>query len=116
MSVLGALSFLEWVNIVGVIGGLFALVGACISHINKLEHRMDLRTQSLEEAIRRIDVTMLEVKSELKKASELLNADLAWRYLYQNDPTRKNLAPRYDPHTRTLEFVDTTGSQPIRNP
>ncbi len=125
MRALGTLSIAEWVNIVGVIAGIGALIVMCVNHVNSLdrkidalEQRMDRRTESLELAIGRLDKTMEEVSGELKKTSDLLNADLSWRYLYQNDPTRKHLVPRYHPDSRTLEFVDkrTVDSAGVRKP
>ncbi|HMJ70844.1 MAG TPA: hypothetical protein VK508_18205 [Cyclobacteriaceae bacterium] len=129
MHKLGAVSIAEWIKIVGVIAGLVALIAACVNHLNNqmtaldrkieaLEQRMDRRTQSLETAIGRLDKTMEDVRLELKKTSDLFNADLSWRYLYQNDPTRKHLVPRYHPDTRTLEFIDkrAVDSAGVRKP
>jgi hypothetical protein len=74
------LSIWKWVNIVGVLGGLIALIIGCVNHLNNQMTEFDRRTQRLEETTRRIDNTLVEIKDELKKTSDLLNADLSWRY------------------------------------
>lgn len=106
---------IEWFNMVGVLAGLTALIVACVNHLNNQKAEIDQRLAEMARRTDQIEKTLIEIKNELSKTSDLLNADLSWRYLYRNDPTRKNLVPRYDPHTRTLEFIDRS-RDPARKP
>jgi hypothetical protein len=107
-------SFWTWVNRTVVLGGAIGIVFACVGFFLDIKESIE----KLESTMVELDNTMIEVKAELRKTSDLLNADLSWRYLDQNDPTRKRLVPRYHPDTRTLEFVDkrTFDSSGVRKP
>jgi hypothetical protein len=116
MKALKTMSPVEWTNIVGVAAGLIALVLGCANHLSNQKTDTDKKIAAMERRTDEIVEMMTEMRAELKQTSNLLNADLSWRYLYRNDPTRKRLVPRYHPDTRTLEFVDTTTRRGVRNP
>lgn len=67
---------------------------------------MDRRFEKIDERFDRIEVRLGKIETELMKTSDLLDSYLAWRFIYVNDPVKKNLIPVYDPRTRTLEFVN----------
>lgn len=68
--------------------------------------RVEGRLDRIEGRLDKIEGRLDNVEGELKKTSNLLDSYLTWEFLYKNDPARKHLTPRYDPSTRTLEFVD----------
>ena len=71
-----------------------------------MDHKFEARFDSIETRFDSIDGRLNRIEGDLKTTSDLLNVYLTWRFLYVNDPTRKSLTPRYDPTSRTLEFVD----------
>jgi len=74
-----------------------------------IDHRFDTidrRFESIDRRFESVENRLDRIEGDLKQTSDLLNVYLTWRFLYVNDPTRKNLRPRYDPNTQTLELVD----------
>lgn len=45
------------------------------------------------------------IEKDVKEISDLLDLYLTWRFIYVNDPARKDMIPLYDPRNRTLEFI-----------
>ena len=70
--------------------------------LDKVEARLDKVEFRLDNIEHRLD----KIEIDLNKTSTLLDAYLTWRFIYINDPLRKNLVPVYDPRTRTLDFVN----------
>jgi hypothetical protein len=60
---------------------------------------VDRRFDSIEDRLDNIEV-------DVNKTGDLLDAYLTWRFIYIHDPDRKDLLPRYDPQTRTIDFID----------
>ena len=81
---------------------LATIIGGCVWAV----HWLDGRFGRIETRLDKIEGELVDVKKEVAKTGNLLNQYLNWRFIYVNDPLRKNLVPRYDPATRTLEFVD----------
>ena len=77
-------------------------------YLDRKFESIDRRFEAIERRLDAIEHRLDKIEFELKKTSDLLNDYLTWRFIYVNDPTRKHLVPRYDPVTRTLEFVDTS--------
>lgn len=78
-----------------------------------IEHRLDRmeshfkgRFDDVDKRFDDVDMRLDKIENDVKKTGDLLNVYLTWRFLYMNDPARRNLTPRYDPNARTLEFVD----------
>ena len=65
----------------------------------RMEARVEARFDSVES---RLD----NIETDLSKTSDLLDAYLTWRFIYVNDPDGKDFVPRYDPRSRTIEFID----------
>lgn len=81
---------------------LATIIGGCVWAV----HWLDGRFVRIETRLDKIEVELVDVRKEVTKTGNLLNQYLTWRFIYVNDPLRKNLVPLYDPATRTLEFVD----------
>jgi hypothetical protein len=125
MKSLKTVSFWELFQVAGVIGTLAALIITCVSFLynqkadtDRRIYEMERRTDEVVSKIEHLEIAVNELKTELKaeirKNSDLLHADLSWRYVYQQHPEWKRLVPRYNIDTRTLEFVDTQGN--VRKP
>lgn len=97
---------------VGEISAMVALIisviGLVISGVRYFDAKfasIDQRFQGIDRRFDGIDVRLNRIEIELKQTSNLVNTYLTWRFLYLHDPNRKDLVPRYDPNTRTLELV-----------
>lgn len=75
---------------------------------------IDRRFEGIDHRFEKVEGRLDKIEGELKQTSNLLNDYLTWRFLYVNDPVRKHLTPRYDPLTRTLEFVDSKTRDPVK--
>jgi hypothetical protein len=111
-------SFSKWVNVMGVIAGLIALVATCVNYLNNQKADTDRKIETKNRQIDTMDRRLGEAIEKLDKTADLVHADMLWRYLYQNHPVRKKFVPLYHPETRTIEFVDTsaTSLRRIRKP
>lgn len=88
---------------------LATIIGGCVWAVHWLDEkfsRIDDRFARIETRLDKIEVELVDVRKEVTKTGNLLNQYLTWRFIYVNDPLRKNLVPLYDPATRTIEFVD----------
>ena len=90
----------------GEIIALATLVMGLVASIITGVRYFDRQFATMDERFNKIDKRLERIEGDLKTTSDLLDVYLTWRFLYTNDPTRKNLTPRYDPQNRTLEFVD----------
>jgi hypothetical protein len=67
--------------------------------------RIDYRFGNIERRLDSVEGRLHNIETDLRKTSDLLDLYLTWRFIYINDPMKKNLVPVYDPRTRTLGFV-----------
>ena len=81
---------------------LATIVGGCVWAV----HWLDEKFVNLDTRLDKIETDLAEVKVTSKQASDLLDTYLTWRFIYINNPARKNLVPIYDPQNRTLDFAD----------
>lgn len=102
-------------------GQIVAIVACFVTGYIMIDQRFDQIDSRLDGVDRRLDsverrLERLEIR--LEKLESVVYLDLAWRYLYQNDPARKHLRPLYHPDTKTLELVPITAIDPtaIRKP
>jgi hypothetical protein len=92
---------------------LGAIVAGCVGASMFLDNRFDSIEQTMsrkfDQVDRRldgIDNRLDKIEIDMNKTGNLLDAYLTWRFLYVHDPDRKDLVPRYDPRSRTIEFID----------
>ncbi len=95
--------FINFITLIISVGGaiLWAVLG--------LERRfegIDRRLDGIDRRLNGIDAKLAGIEVEVKRTANVLNDYLTWRFLYQHDPTRKDVEPRYDPNKRVLEFYD----------
>lgn len=107
----------ELCAVVTVLGGLFGYLISVFNHIDErfvgidqklisMDRKFSLRFDSVEHRLGKVEERLGRIEVDVKETSGLLNNYLTWRFLYQHDPTRKNVEPRYDPNKKTLEFVN----------
>jgi hypothetical protein len=68
-------------------------------------HYFDTKFARIDHRLGNIERRLDSIETDLRKTSDLLDLYLTWRFIYINDPMKKNLVPVYDPRTRTLGFV-----------
>jgi len=95
---------------------LGSIIGGCIGGALYLDERFDGITKRFEDIDKRfervdsrfeaIENRLDKIEMDISKTSNLLDAYLTWRFIYVPDPGRKDLVPRYDPRSRTIEFID----------
>lgn len=83
----------------------FNAVDARFDQVDARFDKVDRRLDSIEGRLNGVEGRLSNVENELRKTGNVLDSYLTWEFLYKNDPARKHLTPRYDPSTRTLEFV-----------
>jgi len=103
----------ELCAVLTLIGCAFGYVASIVNHFDEKFASIDRRFESMDLRFDRVELRLTNVEKRLdrieidvKQTSGLLNNYLTWRFLYQHDPSRKNIEPRYDPNAKTLEFVD----------
>ena len=84
----------------------FASIDLKFERIDYQFKRLDGRFEQMERRFDEVDSRLDKIGADLSKTSDLLGLYLTWRFIYVNDPVRKNIVPLYDPRTRTLEFID----------
>jgi len=92
---------------------LGTIITACVGVSMYLDNRFDNVEQTMNRKFDQVDRRFAGIEDRLNKievdvnkTGNLLDAYLTWRFIYIHDPDRKNLVPRYDPATRSIEFVD----------
>lgn len=78
--------------------------------VDRRFEQVDRRFEQVDRRLDGIDSRLNKIEVDLKKTGDLLDTYLAWRFIYVNDPARKDLVPIYDPLTGTLNFVDRKNS------
>jgi hypothetical protein len=96
------------ITIVGFIITAVHYLDSKFASIDRRFDQVDGRLDKIETRLDGIDHRLDNLEIELRKTSDLLDMYLTWRFIYVNDPMKKNLIPVYDPRTRTLEFVKRT--------
>ncbi|HZY81415.1 MAG TPA: hypothetical protein VFE50_17955 [Cyclobacteriaceae bacterium] len=110
-----------WAQTIALVVGLVTLYVMMDQRLDQTDEKVDLidrRLYRLEIKVDGIERRLDDIDRRLTKLENLVNLDLSWRYLYQNDPARKHLRPVYHPDTKTLELVPvgTTNPTTVRKP
>ena len=87
------------------IEGKFDNIDRQFEAVDRRFEKVDQRFEKVDQHFEHLEGQLDNIESELKRTSDLLDLYLTWRFIYVNDPVRKNLVPVYDPRSRTLEFV-----------
>jgi hypothetical protein len=89
-----------------VLGAVIGSVAGGVHYLDGKFERIDRRFERIETRLDNIEVDLVDLRKAITRTGNLLDQYLTWRFIYINDPVRKDLIPLYDPVTRTIEFVD----------